>query len=294
MENSSDGGANDLCLHRVFSPSLDAKKTWYALNSSLCCGKPSMFCSTESAKLFCGEYKQLCCDEVFGETGAPASLSWFSSDGRRTENVFVSTTFGLVLGMLRQKSLRKFPFLETDQFKALVASINSSDLVSLAIAPKSESPPILPKSPPIQPGPSTRLFKREKAIEEIREQDLSPQYKKRKIRQTASELKSEIDNLCNWNGQSLSTVLGECCRTTGKDGIEVRDIFMSVMDSMVKEKGTHVAFSKLISEEAWNKRLESMRVPDWIYLLLKLKARISDRGWQDLTNLTRLGRTGVS
>ena len=293
MEDTSDGDANDLCLHRVFSPALDAKKTWYALNSSLCCGRPSTFCSTESAKLFCDEYKQLHCDEVFGETGAPASLSWFSSDGRRTEKVQVSTTFGLVLGILRQKSLRKVPFLETDQFKALVVSINSSDLVSLA-APKPESPPILPKSPPIQPGPSTRVLKREKAIEEIREQDLTPQYKKRKIRETASELKSEIDNLCNSNGQSLSTVLGECCRTTGKDGIQARDIFMSVMDSMVKEKGTHVAFSKLISEEAWNKRLESMRVPDWNYLLLKLKARISDRGWQDLTNLTRLGRTGVS
>ena len=37
-----------------------------------------------------------------------------------------------------------------------------------------------------------------------------------------------------------------------------------------------------------------MRVPDWIYLLLKLKARLADRGWQDLTNLTWLRRTGVS
>ena len=151
------------------------------------------------------------------------------------------------------RNLSTVPFLEIDQFKALVVSINSSNLVSLAIAPKPESPPILPKSLPIQPGPSTRILKKQKEIEEIREQDLAPQYKKRKIRETASELKSEIDNLCNSNGQSLSTVLGECCCTTGKDGIQACDIFMSVMDSMVKEKGTHVAFSKLISEEAWNK-----------------------------------------
>ena len=231
-----------------------------------------MFCSTESAKLFCDEYKQLHFGEVFRETGAPASSSWFSSDGRRTDKVFVRTTFGFVLGILQQKSLSKVPFVDTDQFKALVVSINSSDLVSLAIVPKQESPPILQKSPPMQLGSSTRVLKRGKAIEEIREQDLTPQYKKRKICETAFELKSEIDNLCIWNGQSLSTVLGECCRTTGKDGNQAHDIFMSVMDSMVKEKGSHVAFSKLISEEAWNKRLESMRVPDWIYLLLKLKA----------------------
>ena len=31
-----------------------------------------------------------------------------------------------------------------------------------------------------------------------------------------------------------------------------------------------------------------------MYLLFKLKSRISDSGWQDLTNLTKLARTGVS
>ena len=36
----------DLPLHRVFSPRLDPEKCWYALNSSLCCSKPSVFCST--------------------------------------------------------------------------------------------------------------------------------------------------------------------------------------------------------------------------------------------------------
>ena len=56
METTSNGDANDLCVHRVFPPSLDAKKTWYALNFSLCCGRSSMFGSTESAKLFCDEY----------------------------------------------------------------------------------------------------------------------------------------------------------------------------------------------------------------------------------------------
>lgn len=44
MGAMSDGGADDPCLHRVFSPSLDAEKNWYALNGRLCCGKPSVFC----------------------------------------------------------------------------------------------------------------------------------------------------------------------------------------------------------------------------------------------------------
>lgn len=54
-----------------------------------------------------------------------------------------------------------------------------------------------------------------------------------------------------------------------------------------------MAFLKLNPEDVWEEKLKSMRIPDWIYLLFKLKSRISDRSWQDLINLTRLGRTGV-
>ena len=76
-------------------------------------------------------------------------------------------------------------------------------------------------------------------------------------------------------------------------GSDARELFSSVMETVVKEKGVKVAFSKLIPEDVWEEKLKSMRVPDWIYLLFKLKSRISDRSWQDLINLTRLGRTGV-
>ena len=62
----------------------------------------------------------------------------------------------------------------------------------------------------------------------------------------------------------------------------------------MEEKGARTAFLKVVSEESWQKRLEEMRVPDWKYSLCKLKSRVSDCGWQDLTNLTKLGRTGLS
>ena len=79
----------------------------------------------------------------------------------------------------------------------------------------------------------------------------------------------------------------------GKDGQDVRETVKSVIDVMVAEKGARKAFEKLVSEDSWNERVKCMRVPDWMYLLFKLKSRISDSGWQDLTNLTKLGRTGV-
>ena len=103
-----------------------------------------------------------------------------------------------------------------------------------------------------------------------------------------------INQVCEENRETLGSVLGECCLLTGEDGRAARESVQSVFHSMVEEKGVQKAFAKLLPEEAWNKRVQCMRVPDWIYLLFKLKSRISDSGWQDLTNLTKLGRTGVS
>jgi len=89
-------------------------------------------------------------------------------------------------------------------------------------------------------------------------------------------------------------VLAECSKMIGKEGQDVRETVKSVVDAMVAEKGARKAFEKLVSEDSWNERVKCMRVPDWMYLLFKLKSRISDSGWQDLTNLTKLARTGVS
>jgi len=105
---------------------------------------------------------------------------------------------------------------------------------------------------------------------------------------------NETARVCEKNGESLSTVLGECCSLSGKAGHDAWEVFRSVFDSFPQEKGFRVAFSKLISEEAWDETVKCMKVPDWIYLFFKLKSRISDCAWQDLTNLTKLGRTGVS
>ena len=92
----------------------------------------------------------------------------------------------------------------------------------------------------------------------------------------------------------MGSILGECCVNGGKDTAKAQEAVHSAFDIMVKEKGPHVAFAKLLSEETLTARAQCMCVPDWVLVLFKLKSRISDKGWEDFTNLTKLGRTGVS
>ena len=105
------------------------------------------------------------------------------------------------------------------------------------------------------------------------------------MRETAVNLLNQITGVCKRNGESLSTVLGECCSLTGKPGQDAREVVSNVFDSVVQEKGIRTAFSKLLSEG-----VDGESAPDWVYLLFKLRQCLAGPD----NYLTKLGRAGVS
>lgn len=164
-----------------------------------------------------------------------------------------------------------------------------------ALSPKSNTK----KNIPNQLMPSLERSKwlkqaRKRGISELKvDENLSPETKRRKIRERVGPVVKKLNSVCHAKGESLGSVLGECCINGGKESVKAREAVRSAFDVMVTEKGARVAFSKLLSEETLNARAQSVRVPDWVLVLFKLKSRISNKGWQDFTNLTKLGRTGV-
>ena len=330
-------------LHKVFSTSLNAATTWFALNSNLCSSKPSTFCSSSTAKLFPSEYACVRLADLRGEDGFPARSKWFSAKGY-AEDVFVATAFGILLGILRLKSLERCSFVRTRYFLSLVCFVNTNAF-GLSVAqnisnslegsdeakvkhleakekvleaevaalkreisslqwllanspPSTPSPPKCSRSAPkcdqSSPLPPTPKPSKKRTLAQLKlDQDLSPKTKKAKIRESTKNLVAKIRQICESEGETLGGVLGECSLWSGKENF-AQDTVKSVFDLMVDNKGVIPAFSNLLSENVWQKRIECMRVPDWVYLLFKLKTRISDLGWQDFLNLTKLGRTGVS
>lgn len=158
MESGSLGDvaeANDPPkLHRVFSPSLDPKKSWYALNFALCDCKPSRFCTLGYARVFPNEYRQINLDDLFSDNGVPALATWFSDSGRRNEKVYVASAFGLTVGILRQKSLADVQFIRSNEFQALVAWVNAFDLNQNEAQPSSSIECPSQKSAPEKNSPS--------------------------------------------------------------------------------------------------------------------------------------------
>ena len=68
----------------------------------------------------------------------------------------------------------------------------------------------------------------------------------------------QLKRVCNTKGESLGSILGECCINGGKDTAKAQEAVHSAFDIMVKEKGPRVAFLKLLSEETLNARAQSI------------------------------------
>ena len=54
------------------------------------------------------------------------------------------------------------------------------------------------------------------------------------------------------------------------------------------------AVKVILTDDIFQDFVQSMAVPDWVLLYLKLSACLPDEAWQMLLNLTRLGNRGVS
>ena len=255
-------------LHRVISPSLDPNKSWYALNSTLCDCKPSRFCTLGYARVFPNEYRQINLDDLCSDDGIPASVSWFSDSGRRNKKVYVASAFGLTLGILRQKSLADIQFIRSNEFQALVTWINAFDLHQNKVQSSSSIERLSQKpAPEIIPPSKANLVlengKSESLLPTPPSTPSPPNFKsaraathnvppkpEKKLKRTRSELRADEDLF------------------PASKKRKIHETAVNLMEQMKK----------------------SMRVPDWIYLLFKLKSRISDHSWQDLINLTRLGK----
>lgn len=153
---------------------------------------------------------------------------------------------------------------------------NSPPPSSTLSPPKcSQSAPKFDQSSPLPPTPKPS---KKRALAQLKlNQDLSPKTKKAKIRESTKNLVAKIQQICESGGETLGAVLDECSLWSGKENF-AQDTVKSVFDLVVDNNGVIPAFSSLLSEDVWQKRIECMRVPDWVYLLFKLKTRISDLG----------------
>ena len=121
--------------------------------------------------------------------------------------------------------------------------------------------------------------------------DIDTPEKRLLLKNRAKRVFQSVSDVCDEKRESLASVLANMCAFKDQ---QAQGIVMDVIDMVAQKRGIKKTFEELLSEEALDKYINSMRVPDWVLVYFKLKARISDSTWQTAINFTNLGRTGVS
>lgn len=111
------------------------------------------------------------------------------------------------------------------------------------------------------------------------------------LKNRAKRVFQSVSDVCDEKRESLASVLGNMCAFKDQ---QAQGIVMDAIDIVAQKKGVRQTFEELLSEETYDKYINSMRLPDWVLVYFKIKARISDSTWQTAINFTNLGRTGVS
>lgn len=168
---------------------------------------------------------------------------------------------------------------------------------------QTQSPPKTPCPPKTNRSTSSSPSSRgSPSIEDIEpNENYSPEFKKRKVREKAFSIFNELETVAKEHGaKDLAAIISRCCLLEHERRIDksvkpstmVKEIVSTV--TVCDEKGAVNGFESLISSETWTKYLEEKRVPDWQFLLCKLEVLLSDDGWQKVLSRTNIGRSGVS
>ena len=85
-------------------------------------------------------------------------------------------------------------------------------------------------------------------------------------------------------------------KTSGQQENEefVRETVSSTVLTVAEKQGVRKAFTTLLNENVYNEYINTLRVPDWIQLYVKLATKLPNRSWQTLLNFLNIGRSGVS
>ena len=293
-----------LRLNRVFGPSLCRDKIWYAVSTEWC-SRPRHF-SAETP--FRDDFAEVSIYDLTDQNGARVDPSWFGST-RKKDMVLVSTLFGIMARTIRAKNPSEEKVMSSVEFKAIKQVINSlpitGEMAGSSQFPASytfpETPPSTPSprsSPAAVDGSSSKLASNEaySPFEEASKLEIyntGPRIHMKQARAVATNCLLDLKDQCK--PFELGKVFGYgilYCLQEHQDF--VKEVFSTAVDTVAEKQGIEKALVTMLSDDLNQKYVDSLRVPDWIQLYVKLSTKMPNTSWQTLLNFLNIGRSGVS
>ena len=255
--------------------------------------------------LFRSDILEVSIHDLVDSTGKQVDPSLFGSS-RRKDNVIVATLFGILGRSLRRKNVdRDDKFFGSSEFKATREGLNSMQLENMA---GNNSPAmIFPETPPPDPDEFEAIDTTKassitmglgklpsETLQEV-EKIAGPRLKSKLAGKFAKESLEVVRATVSSCGEDLGKVLGYGFLYAGEENEAfVREAVSSTVLTVADKKGVRKAFTTLLKENVYDDYVNSLRVPDWIQLYVKLATKLPNKSWQTLLNFLNIGSSGVS
>ena len=267
--------------HHVYSDKLDSQKNWYAYNRSIpgfqkcnTCGGNVLFKSLQA-----GIQQVNLCD-IYDGDGRQVSPHKFGA--KKNKETYAITSFGILALALRQRNINHDLFASTG-FQRMISAVNAVALEQFGANSVLQCDGL--STPNVE---RTNLS----TTEIVEAAEISPPEKKRRVAKTGVVMANALKRVAAIHNENIFTVLGNVASLD--ENSEITNILQCSTNVLFSKLHPKKAVNVILSQECLSALISSIRVPDWTYLPLKIRLRISDAGWQTLLNLTHLGRTGVS
>ena len=292
-----------LRLHQIRGQSLDPSKVWYAVSNEWFY-KPREFIRSDSFSFFEAEIAEVYIFDLTDKNGGIVDPSWFGSS-RKKDSVVVATLFGIVGRAIRRKHLDADEIIASTEFQAIRDLLNSLQFDSEMAASQSKlissstPQPLFPTPPATRTPPEEiRAFPSfNQPIQDL--QKLEPSIGPRLfVRRAGAIAKNCIDSLREHeaSGSDFGKVLGYGLLYGPDESHKkfAKDVLSTALCTVAEKKGIKRTFDISVSDNLTTVYVQSLRVPDWIQLYVKLATKLPNRSWQTLLNFLNIGRSGVS
>ena len=245
--------------------------------------------------------------DLVDNNGAKVHPLWFGL-GRKKDMVVVSTLFGILAKAIQGKKTQDDKVIGSLEFKIIKDLINSTPIDEMA--GRSEIPAILPETPPTSPEDNTVLPKVIKpckiestlaikqpfeALKEFEMCQMGPRLKVKRAGLVANKCLAVLQQELTSCAPDLGKVFGYGLLHCAKDNQNfVREVISTALETVAEKQGIKKAFGTILCEDLNTRYLESLRVPHWPQLYVKLTTKLPNRSWQTLLNFLNIGRSGVS
>ena len=276
-------------FHRVFSECLNPEKNWYAVNSKLIDGKEvcklsaSIFCK----ELFPEEFRKLDRRGLRDWRGKEAPKSWFPKTSSCGCEVLVATPGAILCYLIRilnQKSSTHAKVLCTEVLRLL----GKLDLENYALQQRGSLD--LASNAPTTSGTVDG-----KAKDVTNESRCLGESRGITVSNYVRQLEREIQKLrCQASSNTgLSPFVPKATSTPHQPKSKCGKRKRLGLENCSPISQKIPRMESLVEDQMGTTSVVNFQKPDWVYLYFKLKSKIPNDGWQDMLNLTYLGRTGV-